>query len=61
VTACASVQSAADRDPMRCERNPACARGRGAYADCSKQCVDNPACMDHCREMQADPGLGHNQ
>ena len=58
---CGSLQSAAERDPMKCERNPECARHRGAYPDCSKQCVDNPACMDHCREIQTDPGLGHNQ
>jgi hypothetical protein len=58
---CASAEAAAGRDPMRCERNPDCARGRGAYIDCTKQCVDDPSCMDHCRELQADPGLGHNQ
>ena len=61
VSGCASAEAAAGRDPMRCERNPDCARGRGAYSDCTKQCVDNPSCMDHCREIQADPGLGHNQ
>lgn len=60
-TGCASAEAAAGRDPMRCERNPDCARGRGTYIDCTKQCVDNPSCMDHCRELQADPGLGHNQ
>ncbi|MGO9838946.1 MAG: hypothetical protein ACLP1X_32595 [Polyangiaceae bacterium] len=39
---------------MRCERDPSCSKGRSSYIDCSKQCVDDPACMDLCREMQID-------
>jgi hypothetical protein len=58
VSACGGAQAAAQKDPMRCERDPGCARARGAYADCSQQCNDDPACMDRCREAQADR-LGH--
>jgi hypothetical protein len=56
---CGAAQAAAARDPMHCERDPACARNRGAYADCSAQCDDNPECVDRCRQMQVDRGLGH--
>lgn len=52
--ACASVEKAAAKDPMRCERNPSCSKGRDTYADCTKQCVDDPECTDRCREMQTD-------
>jgi hypothetical protein len=55
---CGSAQRAASKDPMRCERDPACAKARGSYADCSKQCSDNPECVDRCRQMQSDR-LGH--
>ena len=48
------------KDPVMCERDPACAKARGAYADCSRQCVDEPECMDRCRQVQAGvDGLGH--
>jgi hypothetical protein len=53
VFACAASQAAAARDPMRCERDPSCAKTRGAYPDCSKQCADDPECMDRCREVQS--------
>jgi hypothetical protein len=55
--ACGSAQNAASRDPMRCERNPDCARDR-KNADCWRQCNDDPECVDRCRQMQPD-GLGH--
>jgi hypothetical protein len=58
-SSCAATQNAAKRDPMQCERDPACARQRGTYADCTKQCQDNPDCLDRCREAQMDRGLGH--
>ena len=58
--ACGSAQGAASKDPMKCERDPACARGRGAYPDCSKQCVDDPECVDRCRQVQqGTDSLGH--
>ena len=59
LAACGAAQNAAQRDPMHCERDPECAKSRGAYADCSRQCADNPECTDRCREAQMDPGLGH--
>lgn len=55
---CGSAQSAARRDPMKCERDPACAKARSGYTDCSFQCNDDPACMDRCREMESDR-IGH--
>jgi hypothetical protein len=59
VSACGAAQAAAGRDPMKCERDPTCAKGRGSYIDCTRQCADNPECMDHCRTIQVDPGVGH--
>ena len=58
LSACGSARSAAQKDPMQCERDPGCAKGRGSYADCSKQCADNPECMDRCRAAQTDR-VGH--
>ena len=52
--ACGAVEKAAAQDPMRCERDPSCAKGKDKYIDCSKQCVDDPECMDRCRTMQVD-------
>jgi hypothetical protein len=57
---CASTQSAAARDPMKCERDPSCARGRASYIDCTRQCVDDPQCMDLCSQVQSQSdSLGH--
>lgn len=56
--ACASAEKAAQQDPMRCERDPACAAKNAKNRDCATQCNYDPACMDRCREMQTD-GLGH--
>jgi len=58
--ACGSPTAAAAKDPMRCERDPVCAKQRAGFHDCSFQCVDNPECMDRCREMNSD-GIGHPQ
>jgi hypothetical protein len=49
---CAATEAAAARDPMKCERDPGCAKGRSRYIDCTRQCVDDPACLDRCREVQ---------
>jgi hypothetical protein len=58
--ACASAQSAAARDPMKCERDPNCSRGRSSYADCTRQCVDNPECVARCEQIQRQvDGVGH--
>ncbi len=60
VTGCGAVTRAPSRDPMRCERDPACAKARGAYPDCSRQCADDPECMDRCQSVQqGSDALGH--
>jgi hypothetical protein len=56
---CRATQAAAARDPVSCERDPNCTRYRGAYSECTRQCSDNPECVDRCRQAQSDPGLGH--
>jgi hypothetical protein len=58
LVACSSVQRSAQQDPMRCERDPACARKQQKNRDCTSQCNDNIECMDRCRQGQTD-GLGH--
>ena len=54
LSACGGLQRAAARDPQKCEQNPDCAAHRGAYMDCSRQCADNPECVDRCIEMTTD-------
>ncbi len=62
LAACGAAQAAAARDPMHCERDPACSKARGAYPDCTRQCVDDPECMDRCRQVQEETdSLGHPQ
>jgi len=51
--ACGASERAAARDPMKCERDPSCAKARGSYPDCSKQCADDPDCVDRCRQINA--------
>jgi hypothetical protein len=55
--ACSTMQNAAAKDPMRCERDPSCAKHRSKTRDCTTQCADNPSCMDRCRQVSND-GLG---
>jgi hypothetical protein len=50
-SACAGTQAAAARDPLRCERDPACTERSDKSKDCVTQCVDDPACIDRCREV----------
>jgi len=50
-SACAATQAAAGRDPLRCERDPNCAQRADKSKDCVTQCVDDPACIDRCREV----------
>jgi hypothetical protein len=57
-SACSTLEKSAAKDPMRCERDPACASHRMKNRDCTTQCNDDPACTDRCREMRND-GLGH--
>jgi len=59
-SACSSMQKAAREDPMKCERDPKCDKKRGRTADCSRQCNDDPACMERCEQVQrSNGGLGH--
>jgi hypothetical protein len=59
-SACGSMQSAAQQDPMKCERDPKCEKKRGRTADCSRQCNDDPKCVERCEQVQApNGGLGH--
>jgi len=48
---CGSLERAAARDPMRCERDPKCRDKKDRSADCVSQCVDDPACIDRCRQV----------
>lgn len=62
VGACGAAERAAAKDPMHCERDPSCAKARGAYPDCARQCADDPECMDRCRQVQqGTDSLGHPQ
>ncbi|MDB4944866.1 MAG: hypothetical protein JWP97_4400 [Labilithrix sp.] len=57
---CNTLQGAAKNDPMKCERDAKCDKKRTRTADCSTQCVDDPACMDRCGQIQQqNGGLGH--
>jgi hypothetical protein len=58
LSACSGASNAAARDPMKCERDPACARARSSYSDCWRQCADDPECVDRCRQGQMDR-MGH--
>ena len=48
---CGTLQSAAAQDPMKCERDPKCASHIEKSRDCVTVCVDDPACIDRCREV----------
>jgi hypothetical protein len=52
---CQATQAAAARDPMRCERDPNCMDRADRSKDCVTQCVDDPACVDRCREVTGQP------
>ena len=53
---CSAAQKAAQEDPMKCERDPKCEKKRGQTADCSRQCSDDPACVDRCEQVQQQNG-----
>jgi hypothetical protein len=53
--ACGSLEASAAKDPMKCERDPKCAKHERTF-DCSSQCADDPACVDRCREVQVTSG-----
>ena len=59
-SACGSAAATAAKDPMRCERDPACSRARGSFPDCTKQCVDDQECESRCEQVQQQvDGVGH--
>ncbi len=48
---CSAVQNAAAQDPMKCERDPKCISHQDKSKDCVSVCVDDPACIDRCRQI----------
>ena len=58
ISGCSAVQNAAKEDPMKCERDPKCEKKRGRTADCSRQCSDDPACVERCEQVQQSQKLG---
>jgi hypothetical protein len=58
--ACRDPQSAAQQDPMRCERDPKCEKKRLKSDDCTTQCNDDSRCVERCEETRRANGpLGH--
>jgi hypothetical protein len=51
VLSCSTLTKAAAEDPMKCERDPKCAAHQDKAKDCVTMCVDDPACIDRCREV----------
>ena len=54
--ACSTLEKSAREDPMKCERDPKCQKKRGRTADCSRQCSDDPACVERCEQIQQQDG-----
>jgi hypothetical protein len=52
---CQAAEAAAARDPMLCERDPTCMNRADRSKDCVTQCVDDPACIDRCRQVTGQP------
>jgi hypothetical protein len=54
------IQGAAAKDPMKCERDPSCARQRARYPDCTRQCADDQECERRCEQVQRSVDtMGH--
>ena len=51
LSGCAATAAAAANDPMKCERDPNCVKKADKSKDCVTQCVDDPACIDRCRQV----------
>jgi hypothetical protein len=49
---CAAMEKAAARDPIVCERDPACERHLDKSHDCATACADDIACMRRCEEIR---------
>jgi hypothetical protein len=52
---CSTLQSAAAQDPMKCEQDPKCTSHLEKSRDCVTVCVDDPACIERCREVTGQP------
>jgi hypothetical protein len=50
-TGCATLKNSAAQDPMKCEQDPKCTNHMDKSADCVTVCVDDPACIERCREV----------
>ncbi len=48
---CAAVEKGAAKDPMKCERDPACSGKQDKSKDCYTSCADDIACVDRCRQV----------
>ena len=48
---CRTMQAAAAKDPMRCERDPECLHLGKPY-DCPSQCVDDIECIKRCEQVR---------
>ena len=51
VSGCRTLQQAAAKDPMRCERDPECLHKSKAY-DCPSQCVDDIEFIKRCEMVR---------
>jgi len=57
--ACRSLESAAAKDPLKCERDPNCAKRSEKSRDCATQCADDAECMKRCEMIQGGIDRGH--
>jgi hypothetical protein len=55
---CRSLENAAAKDPVKCERDPNCTKRSEKSRDCATQCADNPDCMRRCEMIQGGVDRG---
>ena len=48
---CSTFEKGAAKDPMKCERDPACNGKQDKSRDCYTACVDDIACIERCRQV----------
>jgi hypothetical protein len=49
---CKTLEAQAAKDPMKCERDPSCARRFEKSGDCATQCADDSECMKRCEYIR---------
>lgn len=49
---CGSMEKAAAKDPLKCERDPQCQSRGDKSKDCATQCADSADCMKRCEAIQ---------